>query len=93
MTPTNILAVIYENIIYIIIFMFLICVSVTSFINYYYYNIKFVTKDKRKPITTLDNAEQSFVTVSICFICLFLFFSFIKEYYMKPLIQSKLSMV
>ena len=35
MTPTNILAVIYENIIYIIIFMFLICVSVTSFINYF----------------------------------------------------------
>jgi hypothetical protein len=93
MIPTNFLAVLYENIIYIIISMFLMCVGVTSFINYYYYNIKFVTKDKRKPITTLDNAEQSFVTVSVCFIFLFIFYSFIKEYYMKPLIQSKLNMV
>ena len=88
----NFLAKIKEYMIYILIFIYLMCVSVTAFINYYYYNIKFVTKDKRKPITVYDNAEQSIVTVSICFICLFICYSFIEEYYIKPLI-SKMSVL
>ncbi len=80
-----------EYIIYVIIFIFTSFVCITGLINYYYYNIKFITKDKQKPITVYDNAEQSFVTVSVCFICLFIFYILIKEQYIKPLISSKLS--